>query len=178
MTRGMAATLTRSSDAVELPALTGFLVAAQVAGMLGLTMAYGELHGLRSPGIPGSGEVGLGLVEQLASVLAWIAIYALVALAGWATWRTPRSPARTLALRGFAVQLALPPLWAALFFGSGRTGAGVLVLAAALAAMIATGLAIGRVSRRAALLFGPIVIATGHALALAISVWRSGVLAG
>jgi benzodiazapine receptor len=47
----------------------------------------------------------------------WSVLYTTIAISGFRTWRAPRSPARSRALRWWAIQLALNGAWSPLFFG-------------------------------------------------------------
>ena len=55
--------------------------------------------------------------RQAAFPVVWTILYALMAFSGWRTWRGDMSPARSRALRLWAMQLAANAEWTHLFFG-------------------------------------------------------------
>ena len=101
----------------------------------------------------------------------WTALYASMAVAAWLVWR--RGPARArLPLALFGLQLALNLAWSGLFFAlrhPGLTFGEILLL---WAAILATMLAFGRISRLAAGLLAPYLAWVTFAAALNLAIWR------
>lgn len=91
----------------------------------------------------------------------WTMLYVLMSVAAWMVWRRPDSPARSRALRAYAVQLGLNAVWSPAFFGLGALlgapGAWIaLVIIVVLDfAILATMIRFGDVSRLAATLLVP-----------------------
>ena len=101
----------------------------------------------------------------------WITLYTSMAVAAWLVWRRPASVERTRALRWFAVQLALNAAWSPVFFGLRSLGGGLVVIAALLAAIVATIRAFAPCSRPAAALLVPYLAWVGFASALNAALW-------
>ncbi len=103
----------------------------------------------------------------------WTTLYILMAYALWRILSLPRSlPGRTAAVTAFFVQLALNCLWSFAFFGARSPLAGLVVIAALLAAILATIHAFWRLDRVAALLLVPYLAWVTYATALTAAVWR------
>lgn len=85
----------------------------------------------------------------------WTLLYLAMAVAAFLVWRLPPSGRRTLALRLFALQLALNALWTPLFFGWHRPGLALVEIVLLDLAIAATLLAFWRLRRSAGLLFVP-----------------------
>jgi len=101
----------------------------------------------------------------------WITLYTSMAVAAWLVWRRPASVERTRALRWFAVQLALNAAWSPVFFGLRSLAGGLVVIAALLAAIVATIRAFAPCSRPAAALLVPYLAWVGFASALNAALW-------
>jgi tryptophan-rich sensory protein len=103
---------------------------------------------------------------------AWISLYALMAIAAWLVWRQPDRAARTAGLRLFWVQLVLNFLWSMIFFrGHVLVGAAIEILLL-LAAIVATTVQFGKVSKAAAFLMVPYALWVGFASALTWAIWQ------
>jgi tryptophan-rich sensory protein len=102
----------------------------------------------------------------------WISLYALMAIAAWLVWRQPDRAARTAGLRLFWVQLVLNFLWSMIFFrGHVLVGAAIEILLL-LAAIVATTVQFGKVSKAAAFLMVPYALWVGFASALTWAIWQ------
>jgi tryptophan-rich sensory protein len=102
----------------------------------------------------------------------WIALYALMGIAAWLVWRSPEGRGRRMALGLFLVQLALNGAWSWIFFGRHAIGAALAEIALLWLAILATGLAFGRVSKAAAWLLAPYLAWVTFATALTFAIWR------
>ena len=101
----------------------------------------------------------------------WTALYAMMAVAGWLVWRRRGSQSR-IALRWFAIQLALNVGWSAVFFGLQLPGLAfieILVLWVAIAATLVTS---SKVSRAAGILLAPYLLWVSFAAVLNFAIWR------
>ncbi len=85
----------------------------------------------------------------------WTILYALMAVAMWRVWMRSSGDVRTRAAGIFALQLALNVAWSAVFFAAHSPGAGLIVIVALLAAIIATIFVFTPIDRLAAWLFAP-----------------------
>lgn len=85
----------------------------------------------------------------------WTILYALMAVAMWRVWMRSEGAVRRRAAGVFALQLALNVAWSAAFFAAHSPGAGLIVIVALLAAIIATILVFGPIDRPAAWLLAP-----------------------
>ena len=101
----------------------------------------------------------------------WTVLYALMAVAGWLVWRRGGSE-NWLALRWFAVQLALNVGWSAVFFGLQMPGLAVLEIVLLWLAIVATLMTSWRVSRPAGILLLPYLLWVSFAAALNFAIWR------
>ncbi|CAM3639568.1 TspO/MBR family protein [Paracidovorax anthurii] len=147
-------------------ALAGWLLLCFIAaGIGGLASAqapqfYAQLH--QPPWAPPAGVFGP----------VWTVLYALMGIAAWLAWREPPGPARRLALRLFAAQLALNALWSWLFF-QWRLGAWALADIALLGACLAaTFVAFLRLRPVAGALLLPYLAWISFAAALNYTLWR------
>ena len=101
----------------------------------------------------------------------WTVLYALMAVAGWLVWRRGGSES-WLALRWFAVQLALNVGWSAVFFGLQMPGLAFVEILALWATIAATLRTSWRVSRPAGILLLPYLLWVSFAAALNFAIWR------
>jgi tryptophan-rich sensory protein len=101
----------------------------------------------------------------------WTALYAMMAVAGWLVWRRHKT-ARRLALRWFAVQLALNVGWSAVFFGLQMPGLAFVEILALCFAIAATLTTFWQVSRPAGILLVPYLLWVSFAVALNLAIWR------
>jgi tryptophan-rich sensory protein len=95
----------------------------------------------------------------------------MMAVAGWLVWRRHET-ARRLALRWFAVQLALNVGWSAVFFGLQMPGLAFVEILALWFAIAATLTTFWRVSRPAGILLVPYLLWVSFAAALNLAIWR------
>lgn len=103
----------------------------------------------------------------------WTALYALMAVALWRVLGQPKdTPGRRAAIIAFFVQLALNSLWSFTFFGGQSPGAGLLVIAALIVAILVTMRAFWLLDRTAALLLAPYLAWVLYATALNTAIWR------
>jgi tryptophan-rich sensory protein len=103
----------------------------------------------------------------------WTALFLAMAYAAFRVLSRPAgTPARTWALRAFFVQLALNGLWSWTFFAGRSPGAGLLVIAALLGAVLLTTRLFWQVDRTAGWLLVPYVAWGAYATYLNFGVWR------
>lgn len=102
----------------------------------------------------------------------WTTLYLLMGVALYLTWRSDRGRERRVALSVFGVQLALNATWTLVFFGAHAIFGGLVVIAALLAAILATIGAFARIDRRAAALLLPYLLWVGFATVLNYEIWR------
>jgi tryptophan-rich sensory protein len=150
-----------SSPAWRALALAAFVLAAELAGVIGLpftdTGTGSWYDGLDKPSFTPPGWV-FGPV--------WTALYALIGIAAWLVWRRPLSPPRSQALWLWWAQLAVNAAWTPVFFGAESPGWGLAVIAVLLALVIATVGRAWRVDRLAAVLLLPYLGWVGFATVL------------
>ncbi|HTJ23289.1 MAG TPA: TspO/MBR family protein [Gemmatimonadaceae bacterium] len=149
----------------SIVALVGWIAVSLAAGAVGGVASvnagafYGQLD--RPPWAPPGWLFGP----------VWTTLYVLMGIAAWLVWREAGWAGARAAFVLFLVQLALNALWTWLFF-AWRNGAlalaGIVVL---LIFIIATMIAFGRVSRRAAVLLVPYLCWVLFATALTAAVW-------
>jgi tryptophan-rich sensory protein len=102
----------------------------------------------------------------------WTTLYLLMGVALYLTWRSDRGRERRVALSVFGVQLALNATWTLVFFGAHAIFGGLVVIAALLAAILATIGTFARIDRRAAALLLPYLLWVGFATVLNYEIWR------
>lgn len=95
-----------------------------------------------------------------------------MAAAVWLVWRRRGAVQVRLPLALFGLQLALNLAWSGLFFGLRRPGLACGEILLLWAAILATLLAFGRVSRLAAGLLAPYLAWVTFAAALNFAIWR------
>jgi tryptophan-rich sensory protein len=105
--------------------------------------------------------------------VAWTLLYGLMACALFRILALPEAaPGRRAAVVAFFVQLALNALWSFAFFGAHSPLAGLVVIVALDAAIVATMRAFGRLDRAAALLLAPYLAWVCYATVLNAAIWR------
>jgi len=102
----------------------------------------------------------------------WILLYALMGIAAWLVWRGVEAPGRRTALGLFLVQLVLNGAWSWLFFGRHAIGPALFEITLLWLAILATLLAVRRISKTAAWLLAPYLAWVTFATALTFAVWR------
>jgi benzodiazapine receptor len=102
----------------------------------------------------------------------WTVLYISIAVAAWLVWRRTGWRRGRVALGLWAVQLALNAAWTPAFFGAGKLGPSVAIIAALDAAVVATIAAFARHSRPAAGMLTPYLAWVAFATALDIAIWR------
>jgi benzodiazapine receptor len=102
----------------------------------------------------------------------WTVLYASMAVAAWLVWRRRGAQRVALPLGLFGLQLALNLAWSGLFFALRRPGLAFGEVVPLWAAILATLLSFGRVSRWAALLMVPYLAWVAYAAALNFAIWR------
>jgi benzodiazapine receptor len=85
----------------------------------------------------------------------WTGLYTCIAYSGYRVWARPASPARTRALRLWALQMGLNASWSPLFFGSHRPRASAVVVTAMIPTIGAYVATARKVDRTAAALMLP-----------------------
>ncbi len=102
----------------------------------------------------------------------WSALYLMMAFAGWRVWCRRDAPGARLALRAWALQLALNLGWSFVFFGERLIGAALAEIALLLAAVLATAVLFWRIDRVAGALLAPYAAWVAFAVVLNAAVWR------
>jgi translocator protein len=103
----------------------------------------------------------------------WSVLYALMAAALWRILSVPRTrPGRGAALTAFFVQLALNAAWSFAFFAAHSPLAGLVVIGALVAAILATIRLFWPLDRLAAVLIVPYAAWVGYAAMLNLAIWR------
>ncbi|HSI39335.1 MAG TPA: TspO/MBR family protein [Xanthobacteraceae bacterium] len=142
---------------------------------LGLCLGVGALGSLATtPKIP-TWYAGLAKPSftppDAAFPLVWTLLYIAMAITLWRLWdRLEPSPARTRALRAFAVQLALNALWSPVFFGLEAIGWALAVILALWVAIAATIAATWPLDRLGAVLLAPYLVWVSYATALNLAI--------
>ncbi len=101
----------------------------------------------------------------------WTVLFLMMGVAAWLIWRESSSGPRRRALSVFAIQLVLNVAWSFLFFGLRSPGWAALEIVLLWAAIVATMLAFGRLSRLAAGLLLPYLVWVSYAAALNVAIW-------
>jgi tryptophan-rich sensory protein len=101
----------------------------------------------------------------------WTTLYILMAVAAWRVWKSTGA-GRRVALRLYAVQLALNLAWSMIFFGLRQPGWALIEVALLLGAVIATAAAFWRVDRPAGLMMAPYCAWVAFASVLNFEIWR------
>jgi benzodiazapine receptor len=101
----------------------------------------------------------------------WLTLYTMMGVAAWLVWRTAPGESRTHALTWFGIQLVLNAAWTPVFFGLGEVGAGLVVLAAIVVAVLGTVIQFGKRSQLAAWLMVPYLAWVSFALCLNAALW-------
>ena len=101
----------------------------------------------------------------------WTLLYAMMAVAAWLVWRRGGFAAQALPLALFIAQLALNGAWTPVFFGLRMFGAGLAVIAALWAAILATTIAFFRVAPAAGWLMTPYLAWVSYAATLNAGIW-------
>lgn len=105
--------------------------------------------------------------------VVWTLLYAMMAYALWRILSLPENrPGRSAAIIAFFVQLVLNGLWSFAFFGAQSPLAGLVVIAALIAAILATLVTFWRLDRTAALLLLPYLAWVCYATLLNGTIWR------
>lgn len=100
----------------------------------------------------------------------WTVLYVFMIVAGWRLLGAPRTPARDRALALFYGQLVLNAAWSYAFFALQSPAAGLVVLAALTACVLAAIRAFAPIDRVAAALFAPYAAWAGFASALNLGI--------
>lgn len=134
-------------------ALIGFVVVAQVAGLIGVPFTDRATDGWY-------GTLELPWFTPPSSVFGpvWTALYLLIGVAAWQVWRFGSEPGRSSALTWWAIQLILNAAWAPLFFGARALWVAFIEILVMLAAIAATVSAFRRVEPGAAWLLAPYLL--------------------
>ena len=105
--------------------------------------------------------------------IVWTTLFTLMAVALWrVVMREDGRISGNRALVPFAVQLALNVAWSFAFFGSNSPPAGMVVIAALIAAIVWTIIAFRRKDHVAAWLLAPYLLWVAYAALLNAAIWR------
>lgn len=102
----------------------------------------------------------------------WTLLFAAIALSAYRILSLPPSPARTAALRAYALQLALNVLWSYAFFGLNSPLAGLAVIVPLLLSIALAIRLFWPLDRIAAALLVPYLAWVGYATALNAAIWQ------
>lgn len=100
----------------------------------------------------------------------WTVLYVLMAASLYIVWTKYYKGSKKRAFAAFVVQLVLNALWSLVFFGLHAPWAGVVVIVALLASIVATMKLFWPISRPAVCLLVPYVLWVGFATALNIAI--------
>jgi tryptophan-rich sensory protein len=101
----------------------------------------------------------------------WTLLYAMMGVSVWWIWRDGTGSARRIAIRVFAVQLALNALWSVLFFGLRRPDWAFVEILLLWAAIVATFVVFRRIRPAAAALLVPYLVWVSFAARLNLALW-------
>jgi tryptophan-rich sensory protein len=101
----------------------------------------------------------------------WTTLYALMVFACFRVLRRPEAAEHRSAVLLFSAQLTLNAAWSVAFFGFRSPAAGLVVIVALIAALIATLRAFLAIDRPAAWALVPYLAWVGFALVLNLSIW-------
>lgn len=142
-----------ASPVVTVAALVGFVLLAQLAGLVGLPFADraigGWYDGLDKPPFNPPNWV-FGPV--------WTVLYLLIGVAAWMVWRHTEAPGRGTALRWWGAQLLLNAAWTPLFFGAQALWVAFIELVVLWVAVITTIGEFRRIDRVAGWLMVPYLV--------------------
>ena len=147
--------------------LIGMVIGCEVAGIIGSVFTM--------PSIP---TWYASLVKPMLNPPAWVfgpvwtTLYAMMGVSLWLVWRSARAHGKRAAYVIFAVQLLLNTLWSIIFFGLHMPDVAFAVIVMLWAAIVATMVAAGRVSRMAAWLLVPYLLWVSFAGYLNFSLWQ------
>jgi tryptophan-rich sensory protein len=102
----------------------------------------------------------------------WTALYVSMAIAAWLVWRERDSHSVTVGLWLFAIQLGLNLAWSFIFFKFHSPGWAFAEIAMLWAAIAATIMTFGRISKVSAALLVPYLIWVTYAAGLNYAIWR------
>jgi len=108
----------------------------------------------------------------------WSALYLCIAVAGFLAWRRAGLGGARWALMLFAVQLVLNVGWSAVFFGLRQPGWGFAEIVLLWLAILATTIALFRVSLASSVLFVPYLLWVTFAAGLNFAIWRLNLTTG
>jgi len=102
----------------------------------------------------------------------WTVLYLMIAAAGWRVWRRRGFSGAPGALGVYGLQLALNLAWSFVFFGAQAIGAGLVVIALLLAAVLANARLFFAIERPAGWLLVPYAAWVTFAIVLNAALWR------
>jgi tryptophan-rich sensory protein len=102
----------------------------------------------------------------------WTALYVCIATAGFVAWRRVGFAGARGTFALFGVQLVLNAAWSWIFFGLRQPGWGFAEIVVLWGAILATAVALFRVSRGAGVLFVPYLLWVTFAAVLNFAIWR------
>ena len=130
-----------------------------LAGFLGASATVASLGGLATADAVGTWYEALAKPAWTppAAVFGpvWTVLYTGMAVAAWRVWDRHGWAGARGALTAYGVQLAVNCAWSPIFFGAHQIGAGLAVIFALDAAVLATILAFRRLDRAAAAILVP-----------------------
>jgi tryptophan-rich sensory protein len=150
---------------VSVAALVGFVLVAQLAGLIGLPFTDraigGWYDGLDKPAFNPPGWV-FGPV--------WTTLYLLIGVAAWRIWRRAEAADRECALSWWGIQLVLNAAWTPLFFGARAPWVALVEIVVLWVAIVVTTAQFRRIDTVAALLMVPYLAWVSFATVLNASI--------
>lgn len=155
----------RPSPWVSVAVLVGFVLVAQMAGLLGIPFTDraigGWYDGLDKPAFnPPSWVFGP----------VWTALYVLIGVAAWRIWRQHADADREVALSWWAIQLVLNAAWTPLFFGARAPWVALVEIVVLWVAIVITTMRFRRIDTVAAVLMVPYLAWVSFATVLNASI--------
>jgi tryptophan-rich sensory protein len=103
---------------------------------------------------------------------AWTFLYATIGIVGWLIWRSEHTPARSAALKAFAIQFVFNSAWSYLFFGIHQVGLALVDIALLLLAILYCLKSFSAVKRQYAYFWIPYLAWVSFATLLNFEIWR------
>ena len=153
----------------QIVALAGFLVASYAAAAVGTATQGGDVGGTYLALDPPAWAPPPWLFGPV-----WTVLYALIGVAGWWVWRVGPVDRRRPALTLWGAQLVVNAAWPGVFFGLGELGWALAVIVMLDVLVLATIIAVARLTRVAAALLLPYLAWILFATALNAALWLGG----
>ena len=153
----------------QIGALAWFLLVSYAAAAVGTVTQGGDVGGTYLALDPPAWAPPPWLFGPV-----WTVLYALIGVAGWWVWRIDAAGGRGPALGLWTAQLVVNAAWPGVFFGLGELGWALVVIVTLDVLVVATIVAVGRLTRVAAALLVPYLAWILFATALNAALWLDG----